>query len=137
MDALFAREVQFFVRRSGKLLRAQWGQTNPASRRWTEQAAAWKKTSPKALKRVILPEFSRPQIPLPDREFESVPLRQLSRVFPEKFRHSKLSQNFRGLAAPESVQAPTESEGCGLTDMCRRLMWAEDETRPSQPSTSP
>jgi hypothetical protein len=77
MDALFAREVQFSVRTSGKLFAMPKGlKTNPPSGRRTNQAAAWKKMSLKNLQAGISAEFSKPQISLPDREFESVPLRQ-------------------------------------------------------------
>jgi hypothetical protein len=55
---------------------AQGSQTKPP-RRQTKQAAARKKTSLKNLQAGNSAEFSKPQIPLPDREFESVPLRQL------------------------------------------------------------
>jgi hypothetical protein len=78
MDALFEREVQFFVRPSGKLVRCQRAQTNPPSRQVNQSGSHLEENVSEDLQAGNSAEFSKPQIPLPDREFESVPLRQFS-----------------------------------------------------------
>jgi hypothetical protein len=78
MDALFAREVQFFVRPSGKLLRCPKG-SNQSSIKTVNQRL--EENVSEDLQAGNSAEFSKPQIPLPDRQFESVPLRHTLLIY--------------------------------------------------------
>jgi hypothetical protein len=74
MDALLATEVQFFCADLGQAFTMPW--LKPIL-----QDGDIEENVSEDLRAGNSAEFSKPQFPLPDREFESVPLRQLVSCF--------------------------------------------------------
>jgi hypothetical protein len=72
MDALFALEVQFFVRRPGKLIK----DATETGERQTDSSLGGKSSLGPTIGARNSAEFSKPQILLRDREFESRLVRQ-------------------------------------------------------------
>ena len=119
MDALFAR-IQFFVRPSGKLLRCPKGSNQSSIKTVNQPGSCSEENVSEELQAGNSAEFSKPQIPLPDRQFESVPLRQLVCCFCRRILLSGISANYPGVSLREFATTDSGEPNLGSPTGCSK-----------------